>query len=198
MLTFSLNTFIKICLLDTGGRIQEIQRKLERSGGYDFYKPFQRATRSKISGSSQLDVEGILSAPVKEVERRYNTDTYNAVQTKFGSIRSLEAIRNKKALPFPEADLEITVDPLFQYSKSGNLLTYSVWPTLKPELTQRYGAVACYIMRQAYRGLGLSNSSFHFYDATKDKSYSEKQITNNTSLIVNADINSISTLIKEL
>jgi hypothetical protein len=198
MLTFSLNTFIKICLLDTGGRIQEIQKKLESSGGYDFYNSFQRATREKISGASDTDVAAILNAPSKEVERKYNTEAYNSVQNKFGSIRSLESLSKKKKLTFLQADIEITVDPMFQLGKSGNLLSYSVWPTLKPELTQKYGAVACYIMREAYKGTGLSNSMFHYYDTTKDKSYSEKQITNNTSLIVNADINSISTMIKEL
>ena len=42
---FSLQTFIKISLMDTGSRITEIQKKLSQTAGYDFYNSFQRAVR---------------------------------------------------------------------------------------------------------------------------------------------------------
>lgn len=198
MTPFSLNNFIKICLLDTGGRISEIQKKLESSGGYDFYNSFQRATRAKLKGKSDAHVMSILNAPAKQAERQYNIETYNKVQAKFGSIKSIEALSNKKKLKFGVAGIEVLVDPLFQIEKSGAIKVYSVWPTQKPELTQRYGALACHLMREAFKSTSLGNAQFHFYDAVKDKTYSEKQINNNTSLILKSDLSSISNMLKEL
>ncbi|SLN28613.1 hypothetical protein ROA7450_01187 [Roseovarius albus] len=89
MLTFSLNTFIKICLLDTGGRISEIQRKLDNSGGYDFYNSFQRAMRASLNGMPENHIDNILNTPSKEVERKHNSKAFRIVKGKFGNIRSI-------------------------------------------------------------------------------------------------------------
>lgn len=75
---------------------------------------------------------------------------------------------------------------------------YCLWPTQAPQLTQKYGAVACHIMRTANSSGNLANSSFYLADLVSNRVYSEKQITNNTNLILKADVNSIGTLIKEL
>lgn len=198
MFHFSLNSFIKISLFDTGGRISEIQKKLEKSGGYDFYNSFQRGTRAKLNGETDDSVDSILLSPSNDVERKYNREAYNQVQSKFGSIRSLEAVSEKRTLKYHEYGIEISVDPLFRVEKAGVMQIYSIWPTLKPAMSRKYGAVACSILKDAYKSTNLANGQFYFYDATKDKTYSEKQITNNTSLILNADLTSISSLLKSL
>ena len=58
--------------------------------------------------------------------------------------------------------------------------------------------MACHIMRRAYANSSLANGAFFFADIVSGKVYSEKQITNNTNLILMADVNSIGTLVKEL
>jgi hypothetical protein len=197
MITFSLNTFIKISLLDTGGRISEIQKRLTSASGYDFYKPLQKAVRLHSSG---LDDEAIdtLLMPANEIEKKYNQEAFNTFKTKFGSNRSLCSVNESKVIKFSSAGIAIKIDPLFIISKSGNEQVYSLWPTQKPQLTQRYGAVACYLMRSAYANSGLGNRPFFFANLIDNKVYSEKQITNNTNLILKADVNSIGTLVKEL
>lgn len=198
MYTFSLQSFIKICQLDTGSRIAEIQKKLDSTGGYDFYNSFQRATKCRLTTLDKGEVSDILDAPSKEIERQHNRVAYNKLIEKFGSIKTLEHINNPKKLKFKNEDIEILINPLFGFTKSGGQQVHAVWPTQKPKLSQRYGAVACYIMRETYKNSGLANSQFFFTDLVGDKTYSEKQITNNTSLILSADISSISALIRQL
>ena len=198
MLQFSLNTFIKICLLDTGKKIPEIQKKLGDEGGYDFYNSFQRATRAKLGGKSSEEAKALISSLSNETERKYNSALFEQVQKKFGSIRSIEPVKSKKKLSFKNHQLEIVVDPLFMFEKSGVRKVVSVWGTKSPELSQRYAAVACFIMRETYKNTALANAVFHFYDGLQDKTYSEKQIGNNTSLVLNSDVRTIANLAKEI
>lgn len=197
MLTFSLNTFIKVCLMDTGGRISDLQKRLAGTGGYDFYKPLQRAVRAHCT-KERLKVDGILNAPVKESERKHNRAAFESFEKKFGSVRSLSPVSSARVLKFPSAGIAISIDPLFELTKAGSRQIYSVWPTQKPQLSQRYGAVACHIMRRTYSSGALANASFHFADIVSGKVYSEKQVTNNTNLILMADVTSIGTMVKEL
>jgi hypothetical protein len=53
-------------------------------------------------------------------------------------------------------------------------------------------------MRQAYSSSPLGNAQFFFYDAVENKTFSEKQIRPNTKIIFDTDLNTISSLIKEL
>ncbi len=197
MLNFSLNTFIKICLLDTGQRIGEIQKRLSGSGGYDFYQSMQKAVRFHASGKPQK-ASHVLLAPTNPVERKYNQDAYNRFVDKFGKSKSLEAVGKKRAVKFPKEGISISVDPLFENTKGEARNAYGLWATQTPSLTQRYGAVACYLMRNAYANDSLGNAKFFFSDLVGGKTYSEKQINNNTSLIIAADVKSIGTLVKEL
>lgn len=197
LLTFSLNTFIKICLLDTGGRISEIQKRLTSSGGYDFYKPLQKSVRAHCSGETE-QVDKILTAPTSATERKHNKTAYDRFYNKFGAVRTLGSLKQPKQVKFEKAGIAISVDPLFEMTKGGVQQTYCLWPTQAPPLTQKYGAVACHIMRIAYASGSLANSSFFFADLVSSKVCSEKQITNNTNLILMADVNSIGTLVKEL
>lgn len=197
LLTFSLNTFIKICSLDTGGRISEIQKRLTSSGGYDFYKPLHQAIRAYSAGDNEA-ANKILIKPSNETEKKHNQSAFQKFEDKFGSIRSLDAVKSPQKLNFAHAGISISVDPTFSFTQSGVQKVCTIWPTKSPQLTQKYGAVACHIMRRAYNGHSLANNSFYFADIVSGKIFSEKQITNNTSLILAADVNSIGTLIKEL
>ena len=197
LINFSMNTFIKICLLDTGGRISEIQKQLQSSGGYDFYKPLQKAVRAHCSGNHD-EVKDVLEAPSNDIERLNNRTAYDAFETKFGSNKTLEALLEPKKLEFPDAGISITASPLFELTKSGTRQIYSLWPTKSPDLTQRYGAVACHLMRTAYSSASLGNGAFFYADLVGNRVYSEKQINENTDLILKADIASIGRLVKEL
>ena len=197
MINFSLNTFIKICSLDTGGRISEIQKRLSSQGGYDFYKPLQGAVKAYSSGDLE-SASKALAAPTNLVERNHNAAAYSSFLKKFGTIRSISPLTIPKQLKFHSAGISISIDPLFETTKGGTQNIYCLWPTQTPALTQKYGAVACHIMRKTYGGTPQANSLFHYVDLVSNRIFSEKQITNNTSLILAADVNSISTLVKEL
>lgn len=197
MIKFSLTTFIKICLLDTGGRIAEVQKRLSGQGGYEFYKPLQKAIRLYCDDEPDA-AQAVLAAPTNATERKYNQEAFKSFEAKFGSIQSLSGLKSPKTLQFKSAGISIAVDPLFEVTKSGVQCAYAIWPTQKPQLTQRYGAVACHILRRAYGNTALGNKTFHFCNLVDGKSYSEKQVNNNTNLILMADVTSLGTLVKQL
>lgn len=197
MITFSLNTFIKISLLDTGGRIAEIQKRLVGKGGYDFYKPLQQAVRAHCDGDHS-EALAILKRPNNDVERKHNKVAFDSFNAKFGSSKSLETVNQSTSIKFKSAGIAIKLNPLFGCHKSGAQQVYGLWSTQQPPLTQKYGAVACHLMRRAYASSSLGNRNFMFADLVGNKVYSEKQINNNTNLILMADVNSIGTLVKQL
>ena len=197
LINFSLNTFIKICLMDTGQRIAEIQKRLSGPGGYDFYQTMQKAVRLHTSGEVEQALS-ILDAPANTTERKHNKDAYSRFVSKFGNSRTIEPINRKRTIQFRSAGISISVDPLFETTKGDARNVYALWATQSPAMTQRYGAVACHIMRQVFSNDPLGNANFFFCDLVGGKTYSEKQINNNTSLILSADVTSIGTLVKEL
>lgn len=195
MINFSLNTFIKICLLDTGQRIAEIQKRLSGGTGYDFYQSLQKAVRLYAPGNPD-EATSILE--VNAVERRHNQEAFNRFEGKFGGLRSILPISSKRTLTFPNDGISISVDPLFEITSKDSQNAYALWATQSPPLLQRYGAVACHIMRRANASGALGNKKFFLCDLVNNKTYSEKQINNNTSLILAADVSSIGTLLKQL
>lgn len=197
LINFSLNTFIKICLLDTGQRITEIQKRLSGGTGYDFYQSVQKAVRLYAAGKPDEAIN-ILDAPANAVERRYNQEAFNRFEAKFGGSRSILPISFKRTLTFPNDGISISVDPLFEITSKESQNAYALWTTQSPPLSQRYGAVACQIMRRANANGSLGNKQFLLCDLVNNKTYSEKQITNNTSLILAADVSSIGQLLKQL
>lgn len=197
MMKFSMNTFLKLCLLDTGEKISELQKRLNGPGGYDFYKPLQRAVRLHSAGEHKKALE-VLEAPVNLTERKHNQDAFEKFRTRFGTVRTLSPVDEKGSLKFTSDGIEILPDPLFEITKGGIRQVYCLWPTQSPELTQRYGAVACYIMRSAFKHKPIANAGFYLADLVSGRIYSEKQITNNTSLILSSDVASIGSIIKQI
>ena len=197
MINFSLNTFIKLCLLDTGDKISELQKHLGPHQGFGFYLPLKQSVRAFCDGDKEKAVK-IISNPANEIQRERNKDAFDVFCKKFGKSNSLEKVKQDEVLKFSSAGISITINPLFEISKSENRQVYSLWPNKKPVLTQRYGAVACHLMRRAYGNSNLANCSFFFTDTVAGKTYSEKQITSNTSVILNSDVESIGRLLKNL
>lgn len=184
---FSLTTLVKIFLMDTGSRISELQKKIESQSGYDYYNTYARAFRSYIADRDIDRANEIISEPRNEHERKNNAAAFDALVKKFGASRTLSAVTTKKIWTPKGAKFSVVVAPLFELEKAGSRHIYLTWALQKPELTQRYGAVACYIMRQAFAGHSLANASFFCHDLVSNRTYSEKQITNQTSKIFQSD-----------
>lgn len=196
---FSLQTFIKICIQDTGTRISELQRKVENIGnGYDFYNSFYRAVSLYIEDGNIDRANVVISDPANSHERKYNSLAFNAFLKKFGSVKTLCSVEQKAAFTPSNSNFQININPLFALEKAGKRHVYCTWQVQTPSLSQKYGAVACHIMRQAFKSTSLANAEFYFYDLTLGRSYSEKQITNTTSKILQADSRMISQELTDL
>ncbi|WP_444463249.1 hypothetical protein [Rhodobacter capsulatus] len=195
---FSLASFIKICLMDTGSRISELRKKIESQGGYDYYNSFSRAVGAFIEDGNRDRADEILAEPRNDHERSNNMGCFEAFIAKFGTTRSLTAVTAKKSWTAPNAKFSINISPLFEIEKAGTRQVFATWALQKPDLSQKYGAVACYIMRQAFSGHPLANAGFYFYDLTGGKIYSERQVSNSTSRIFASDVRWLSHELAEM
>ena len=124
---FSLQTFIKICLMDTSGRIGEIRKKLEPSAGYDFYNSFNRATRSYCADKDPDKANELIAVLTSDTERKHNAFAFEEFKKKFGSSKSLEALKEPNKFQPIGANFEITVDPLFSIERAGVRYAYLPW-----------------------------------------------------------------------
>ena len=88
MIDFSLNAFIKLCLLDTGEKILELQKRLVPGTGYVFYRPLQQSVRAFCDGDKEGAAK-IISKPTNEIERERNKDAFDIFCKKFGKSNSL-------------------------------------------------------------------------------------------------------------
>lgn len=83
MINFSLNGFIKLCLLDTGEKISELQKRLTPKPGYDFYRPLQQSVHAFCDGDKEK--------AVKKIQSLQMTLSVNATRTRLMFfVRSLE------------------------------------------------------------------------------------------------------------
>jgi len=194
MPVYSLSPFIKICMSDTGEQISDVQKKINSSDGYDYYRTLKSAIKGHIAGLEPEDISMILESGSSPAERSYNTSAYNVFVSKFGKSKSISTVQMPKKHEFFKSGIEIIFDPLFSIETTKGISTYSIWANKSPALSQKYGAVACYLQREAYKNTALSNSTFFFVDLTKGNAYSEKQITNNTSAIARSDFRKIADL----
>ncbi|MDW4548843.1 hypothetical protein R5H32_05700 [Defluviimonas sp. D31] len=195
---FSLSTYIKLCLLDTGRQISEIQKKLSSTGGFDFYWTLSKAIAAYIDGKSDDEINDILLSSSSPSQQTYNTAAYENFIKRFGKKKNMSILNKKKTNTFFTGGIAIVFDPLFSIEDSSGIHVYSIWANQKPELTQKYGAVACYLQREAYKNSALANSKFYFADLAAGRIYSESQITNSTSIIAKTDLKKINNMVSDL
>ncbi len=98
----------------------------------------------------------------------------------------------------PAANLGVKVDPLFSVEEKGVEQIFCVYATKKPQLSQKYAAVGCYIQRGLLGRSVLSNGTFCMFDAAQKRKFSERQVTNMTAQILRSDARRLSGDIEDL
>ena len=197
MQTFSLSSFLKICLLDPTRQVSEVQKKLSSSGGYDYYRTLTLAIHAKAQGRSEDEIVDILESPSSPAEQLRNTSAYNAFVRKYGAKNGLSVFTKPRTVSPKDGNFLIKIAPTFSIETQSSSKVYAIWAMQTPPMTPAGGALACYIMKNAYRKTSSANSEFFIEDLVGRKAYSEKQIKNSTALTFSSVVQTISRLIDQ-
>lgn len=177
ILTLSLNTFIRYYSLDPSKLVAEVSRRMQTSGGYDYYNILADAVKAKISGASEDEIEYILNRSSNPSEVAHNRAAFERFEEKFGRKRGLGVFERRGHVPLCNGKLVVLVKPLFSIETTRSFDVYNIWATQKPELDRARAGVGVHLMNLAFSRTA-PNYNYKVFDAVNGKSYST---VNNTT-----------------
>ena len=177
ILTLSLNTFIRYYSMDTSKLVAEVSRRVQSSGGYDYYNILADAVRAKASGATGDEIEYILNRSSNPSEAAHNRAAYEIFDAKFGRKRGLGVFERKGRVRMCSGQLIILVNPLFSIESTRSFDVYNIWATQKPDLDRARAGVGVHLMNVAF-SRSAPNYNYKMFSAVNGKSYAT---VNNTT-----------------
>ena len=171
IITLSLNTFIRYYSLDPSKLVAEVSRRMQSSGGYDYYNILADAVRAKTSGATEDEIEYILNRSSNPSEVAHNRAAYEMFNERFGRKRGLSAFDKTGRLRFCDGKLMIVVKPLFSIESARSFDVYNIWATQKPELDRARAGVGVHLMNVAFSRTA-PNFDYKMFNAVDGKTYS--------------------------
>lgn len=171
ILTVSLNTFVRYYAMDTSKLVGEINRRMQQSGGYDFYRSLTDAIRAKIRGATEDEIQSILNNSSNLSEVSYNKAAYSIFVSKYGSKRGLAEFDKKGHVKLSNGELVVSVAPTFSVETSTELSVFHIWAAQNPTMDRARASVAVYLMGAAFKR-SAPNYSYKLFDAVEGKTYS--------------------------
>lgn len=171
ILTLSLNTFIRYYSIDHSKLIGEVSRRMQQSGGYDFYRLLGEAIKAKIRCATDDEIRFILGGSSNPSEENYNKAAYDMFLSKYGTKRGLTGFGKKGRVKLCDGELEISVSPQFAIETSSGFSVFNVWAAQNPELDRARAGVGVYLMQQAFRKTA-PNYDYKMFNAVDGKTYS--------------------------
>jgi len=171
ILTLSLNTFIRYYSVDHSKLIGEVSRRMQQSGGYDFYRLLSEAIKAKIRGATDDEIRFILGGTSNPSEASYNKAAYDMFMSKYGKKRGLTDFEKKGKVKLCDGELVIVVSPQFAIDDSSGFSVFNVWAAQNPKLDRARAGVGVYLMQQAFQKTA-PNYDYKMFDAVDGKTYS--------------------------
>lgn len=171
ILTLSLNTFIRYYSIDHSKLIGEVSRRMQQSGGYDFYRLLSEAIKAKMRGATDDEVRFILGGTSNPSEESYNKAAYDMFMSKYGKKRGLTDFDKKGRVKLCDGELVIVASPQFAIEASSGFSVFNVWAAQNPKLDRARAGVGVYLMQQAFRTTA-PNYDYKMFDAVDGKTYS--------------------------
>ncbi|MEH6476268.1 MAG: hypothetical protein V7727_11295 [Sneathiella sp.] len=170
ILTLSLNTFIRYYSMDRSRLVGEIDRRMQQSGGYDFYKILADAVRAKIRGATDDEIQFILGRSSNPSEVSYNKAAFEAFLLKFGKKKGLSEFDKKGKVRLCDGELVVTTAPLFSVEASTGFSVYNIWATQTTTLDRARAGVGVYLMQRAF-SKSAPNYDYKMFDAVERRTY---------------------------
>lgn len=176
-LTASFSTFLKLSSLSNIAVLGQLKRRLSDNGGYNYHRSMRRSVAGIQFGGMSLDeAKEITSATPTSWEKRDNT---RGVERFFNWYSDL----NPKPAQLPSGRyvseselLAVTVEPEVAFLKNGLFFAYSLWNTLRPDLTDKIAGMGVFLLRQELAKPPHDTYRFGLYNLITEKRYDELDI----------------------
>lgn len=198
----SFTTYLKLTLLPTTqGRLATLQRMMNSSSAYDFYKQMKFAAREVAKGEvPPSDIFHKLDTITSAVEREHNKKmAQNFVDwwsTQSGAIPL--SIRPSKVFRTSEMAFGIKMRPELAYECGGQKHVIYLWATKTPALTKQGVGAALHLLRLALGQGSFADARYSLLDLRKKQILGENLINNQSHIIANSDIAGLNQLWKSL
>lgn len=188
----SFTTFIKVSLLPTTqGKFGTLQRMLNGSGGYDFYKRMKLAAREVARGeSSSQDILAQLETIKRPAERKHNVIVASNFVEWWESIDGASACKDRPNGTYkrPGMVFGIRLAPELAYELGGTVYVTYLWATALPKLSRQAAGAGLYLLREELAAGEFKNDRFQIRDLRAKKTWEEDCITNQSPKLLEADI----------
>lgn len=196
----SFTTYLKLTLLPTTqGRLGTLQRMMNSSSGYDFYKQMKFAAREVAKGEvDPSEIFGKLDSIKSKVEREHNKkmaqnflDWWNAQDGAVPLSRRPGAVHRAENMEFG-----IKMRPELAYEIGGQKHVVYLWATKTPALTKQGVGAGLHLLRKELAKGFFSDARFSLLNLRKKELITESMISNQSHIIVSSDIAGINQLWK--
>lgn len=170
ILTINLNTFIRYYSIDPSKLVGEVGRRMQQTGGYDFYRTLAEAIKAHIRGATDDEIQFILGGASSPSEVSYNKSAYEMFMKKFGKKRSLSEFDKKGRVRLCGGELVVVTSPIFSVETISEFSVFNVWAAQNPVLDRARAAVGVYLMQQAFKR-SAPNYQYKVFDAVSGKTY---------------------------
>lgn len=200
----SFTTFVKLTLMPTTqGRFGALQRMLNSSRGYDFYKQMKFAAKGVARG--EIDPGEIFSKlkTIKNaVEREHNLKMANNFLEWWGKeiADGAVALTDRPGGTYRHAEMEfgIRMQPELAYEKSGNIHVTYLWATKTPKITKQGAGSGIHLLRSQLAKGPFSGARFSILNLRDLSILGDDLVTNQSKTLADADIAGINQLWKSL
>lgn len=188
----SFTTFLKIGLMPTTqGKFGTLQRMLNGSGGYDFYKRMKLASREVARG--EMDREAIfaqLNAIKRASEREHNVAMAARTCEWWDELEGASALSERPNGVYRRVGMNfgIRLQPELAYELSGETRVTYLWAVGSPKLTAAAAGAGLFLLRSELAQGKFEKASFEIRDLRQKKTYLEDCITNESAALLQADI----------
>ncbi len=198
----SFTTFLKISMqATTNAKIKEIEKLYTGEGGYDFYKKLKRVPVDFANGKLKVNqLTGYMSGITRDVEKTHNTKMALAFCNWWQAQNNVSAVKRPKPLKYIPTgfDFKIRIAPELAYTDRNEHNLIYLWAVAKPALNKITAGAGIKLLKDAFSETPYSDYSMKILDLRKNKLFDENSLTNQSGLILNAELAQFDAIKKSL
>jgi hypothetical protein len=188
----SFTTFLKISLMPTTqGKFGALQRMLNGTGGYDFYKRMKLASREVARGEMEREVIfAQLQTITRSSERDHNVLMATRTCEWWDGLNGAVPLAERPSGTHRREGMNfgIRLQPELAYELNGAIHVTYLWAIERPKLTKQAAGAGLSLLREELAHGNFKDARFEIRDLRQAKTFEADSITNESASLLQADI----------
>lgn len=198
----SFTTFLKLTLLPTTqGRFGALQRMINSSKGYDFYKQMKFAAKGVARGETDPDeILSKLSEIKNPIEREHNTKMAKNFLEWWTTQVGASALTSRPTGIYKAEAMHFGIKllPELAYKLDEQIHVIYLWAIRTPLITKQTAGIGLHLLKQKLATGKYSDAKFSILNLRTKTLLSDNLVTNQSAALAQADIAGINELWKSL